>query len=157
MVLIKHTRHNINTGMFLASLSLAELLLLLVYIPLEVFLFTFIFLSSAFNFHFFIVGLHSSSPLLLLFFLLITFTSSSFMWSSALLLFIQLVIFNHLFSSFTFCQSTLLLGCHSLSFFISFIYVSSQVYIASSESFLIFLIMSSFLHIHFCILQFLQA
>jgi len=33
-----HTRHrhNINTGMFLASLSLAELLLLVVYIPLEV-------------------------------------------------------------------------------------------------------------------------
>ena len=29
-------RHNINTGMFLASLSLAELLLLVVYIPLEV-------------------------------------------------------------------------------------------------------------------------
>ena len=39
VVLIKDTRHNINTGMFLASLSLAELLLLLVYIPLEVFLF----------------------------------------------------------------------------------------------------------------------
>ena len=28
-------RHNINTGMFLASLSVAELLLLLVYLPLE--------------------------------------------------------------------------------------------------------------------------
>ena len=32
-----HTkRHNINTGMFLASLSVAELLMLVVYIPLEV-------------------------------------------------------------------------------------------------------------------------
>ena len=29
-------RHNINTGMFLASLSFAELLMLVVYIPLEV-------------------------------------------------------------------------------------------------------------------------
>ena len=28
-------RHNINTGMFLASLSVAELLLLLIYLPLE--------------------------------------------------------------------------------------------------------------------------
>ena len=28
-------RHNINTGMFLASLSVAELLLLVVYLPLE--------------------------------------------------------------------------------------------------------------------------
>ena len=43
------------------------------------------------------------------------------MWSSALLLFIQLVIFNDFFSSFTFCQPTLLLGCHSLSFFMSFL------------------------------------
>ena len=75
------------------------------------------------------------------------------MWSSALLLFIQLVIFNNLFSYFTFCQPTLLLGCHSLSFF-HFFNFSSQVYIASSESFLIFLVMSSFLHIHFCIHSF---
>ena len=81
VVLSKHTRHNINTGMFLASLSLAELLLLLVYIPLEVFLFTFIFLSSAFHFHLFIAQstflLRCSSPLSLLFLLLITFT---FFW-----------------------------------------------------------------------------
>ena len=46
LIIIRHIiiiviiiRHNINTGMFLASLSLAELLLLVVYIPLEVLLF----------------------------------------------------------------------------------------------------------------------
>lgn len=54
-------RHNINTGMFLASLSLAELLLLVVYIPLEVEHFP-LFQCHAFHFHF------------LLFFLLPIFT-----------------------------------------------------------------------------------
>ena len=54
------------------------------------------------------------------------------MWSSALLLFIQLIIFNNLFYSFTFCQSTLLLGCHSLSFFISFIFQAKSVLLLRS-------------------------
>ena len=56
------------------------------------------------------------------------------MWSSALLLFIQLIIFNNLFYSFTFCQSTLLLGCHSLSFFISFIFQAKSILLLRSPS-----------------------
>ena len=35
LVELLRRRHNINTGMFLASLSVAELLLLLLYLPLE--------------------------------------------------------------------------------------------------------------------------
>ena len=87
VVLIKDTRHNINTGMFLASLSLAELLLLLVYIPLEVFFATFTLISSADNFHFFSSScgpVHSYFSFnwlfLIIYFILLLFVSQHSSW-----------------------------------------------------------------------------